>query len=61
MSRAYKEAPSDVIWIVDCNVWIGRGTAGRIVDKICGYGPNVSQVQPMQVSFPSLSRPRIMQ
>jgi hypothetical protein len=44
-SRAYIEAPSDIVWIVDCNVWIGRGTAGRMVEKLCGYGPNVSRVQ----------------
>jgi len=37
MSRAYREAKGDVIWIVDCNVWVARGVAGRMVDKLCGY------------------------
>lgn len=38
MSRAYREAKGDVIWIIDCNVWVGRGVCGRMVDKLCGYG-----------------------
>lgn len=37
MSRAYREAKGDVIWILDCNVWIGKGVAGRMVDKLFGY------------------------
>lgn len=37
MSRGYREAKGDIIWIVDCNVWAGRGVAGRMVDKLCGY------------------------
>ncbi|OJJ48436.1 hypothetical protein ASPZODRAFT_1597957 [Penicilliopsis zonata CBS 506.65] len=39
MSRAYREAKGDVVWIVDCNIWVGRGVCGRMVDKLCGYGP----------------------
>ncbi|EED18034.1 ceramide glucosyltransferase, putative [Talaromyces stipitatus ATCC 10500] len=39
MSRAYREAKGDIIWIIDCNVWVGRGVCGRMVDKLCGYGP----------------------
>ncbi|GAM36165.1 hypothetical protein TCE0_018f05043 [Talaromyces pinophilus] len=38
MSRAYREAKGDVIWIIDCNVWVGTGVCGRMVDKLCGYG-----------------------
>jgi ceramide glucosyltransferase len=38
MSRAYKEAKGDIVWIIDCNVWINKGTCGRMVDRLCGYG-----------------------
>ncbi|KAL5335812.1 hypothetical protein BJX70DRAFT_374248 [Aspergillus crustosus] len=40
MSRAYREAKGDIVWIADCNVWVGKGVCGRMVDKLCGYGPN---------------------
>ncbi|KAF2841522.1 glycosyltransferase family 21 protein [Patellaria atrata CBS 101060] len=40
MSRAYREAKGDLIWIIDCNVWVGKGAAGRMVDTLCGYGGN---------------------
>jgi ceramide glucosyltransferase len=36
MSRAYREAKGDIVWIIDCNVWVGRGTCGRMVDKLLG-------------------------
>ncbi|OJJ41740.1 hypothetical protein ASPWEDRAFT_48249 [Aspergillus wentii DTO 134E9] len=38
MSRAYREAKGDIIWILDCNVWVGRGVCGRMVDRLCGFG-----------------------
>lgn len=38
MSRAYFEAKSDIVWIVDCNVWLGKGVCGRMVDRLCGLG-----------------------
>ncbi|KAF2140239.1 glycosyltransferase family 21 protein [Aplosporella prunicola CBS 121167] len=38
MSRAYREARGDIVWILDCNVWIGPGVAGRMVDTLCGFG-----------------------
>lgn len=39
MSRAYREAgEDDIIWILDCNVWVGKGVCGRMVDLLCGYG-----------------------
>ncbi|KAF1954221.1 ceramide glucosyltransferase [Byssothecium circinans] len=39
MSRAYREAKEDsIIWILDCNVWLGKGVCGRLVDLLCGYG-----------------------
>ncbi|KAH7412419.1 hypothetical protein BKA64DRAFT_658831 [Cadophora sp. MPI-SDFR-AT-0126] len=37
MSRGYKEAKGDLVWVIDCNVWVGKGVAGRMVDKLCGY------------------------
>tara|TARA_R110002003_G_scaffold534_6_gene20235 strand:+ start:14588 stop:15913 length:1326 start_codon:yes stop_codon:yes gene_type:complete len=37
MSRAYREAKGDVVWILDCNVWAGKGVCGRLVDLLCGY------------------------
>lgn len=46
LSRGYKEAKGDIVWILDCNVWVGRGTAGRMVDTLCGYGPNGIRVMP---------------
>jgi ceramide glucosyltransferase len=38
MSRAYREAKGDIIWIVDCNVWVSKGVCGRMVDRLCGVG-----------------------
>jgi ceramide glucosyltransferase len=37
ISRAYREAKGDVIWVVDCNVWVPQGVLGRMVDKLMGY------------------------
>ncbi|KKA30300.1 hypothetical protein TD95_005278 [Thielaviopsis punctulata] len=37
ISRAYREAPGDLIWIADCNVWVGPGVTGRMVDKLMGF------------------------
>ena len=36
MSRAYREAKGDIIWIIDCNVWVAKGTCGRMVDTLIG-------------------------
>ena len=37
MSRAYREAgKDDLIWILDCNIWVGQGTCARMVDKLSG-------------------------
>jgi ceramide glucosyltransferase len=38
MSRAYREAKGNIIWIIDCNVWVGKGVCGRMVDRLCGTG-----------------------
>lgn len=37
MSRGYREAKGDMLWIMDCNVWVGTGVCGRMVDKISGF------------------------
>lgn len=42
MSRAYREAKGDIAWILDCNVWVGKGVAGRMVDKLCGFSRDCS-------------------
>ncbi|KAJ5919683.1 hypothetical protein N7454_009518 [Penicillium verhagenii] len=39
MSRAYREAKGDIVWVIDCNVWVGKGVCGRMVDRLCGTGP----------------------
>ena len=39
MSRGYREAKGDIIWIIDCNVWVGKGVGGRMVDKLVGLKP----------------------
>lgn len=40
MSRAYREAKGDIIWIIDCNVWVDQSVAGRLVDLLCGFTTN---------------------
>ena len=37
ISKAYREAQGDVIWMIDCNVWVGSGVLGRMVDKLMGF------------------------
>lgn len=39
MSRAYREAKGDIVWIVDCNVWVDKTVAARLVDLLCGFAP----------------------
>ncbi|PSK36556.1 hypothetical protein B9Z65_1739 [Elsinoe australis] len=36
MSRAYREAKGNIVWIMDCNVWVAKGTLGRMVDTLQG-------------------------
>lgn len=38
MSHAYRTAIGDLIWIIDCNVWVARGVCSRMVAKLEGYG-----------------------
>ena len=37
MSRAYREAKGDILWIIDCNVWVSPSTAASMVDLLCGF------------------------
>jgi len=37
LSRAYREAKGDIIWPIDCNIWIAKDVAGRMVDRLCGF------------------------
>ncbi|KAK3900611.1 glycosyltransferase [Staphylotrichum tortipilum] len=46
MSRAYREAKGDIVWIVDCNIWVGTGSVGRMVDKLCGFLPDGGRTTP---------------
>lgn len=46
ISRAYREAKGDIIWIIDCNVWISKGVAGRMVDRLMGYLPHGQHTTP---------------
>ncbi|KAI0005773.1 glycosyltransferase family 21 protein [Xylariaceae sp. FL0662B] len=46
LSRAYREAKGDIIWPLDCNVWIARDVAGRMVDKLCGFQPGGKRTTP---------------
>ena len=43
MSKAYREARGDLIWIIDCNVWVSKGTAGHMVDVLCGISGSPKQ------------------
>lgn len=46
ISRAYREAKGDAIWIIDCNVWVASGALGRLVDKLMGFGPSGTKAKP---------------
>lgn len=50
ISRAYREAPADsLIWIMDCNVWISKDVAGRMVDKLMGFLPGGRTTKPYKL------------
>ncbi|KAF3479756.1 ceramide glucosyltransferase [Arthroderma uncinatum] len=36
MSQAYRELKGDVVWVIDCNVWLGKGVCSRMVERLCG-------------------------
>lgn len=34
MSRAYREGKGDLIWVIDCNVWVGKRVLRRMVARL---------------------------
>jgi ceramide glucosyltransferase len=46
MSRGYREAKGDIVWIIDCNIWVGKGVAGRMLDKLCGFTASGVRAKP---------------
>lgn len=46
MSRGYREAKGDIVWIIDCNVWLGKGAAARMVDQLCGFRADGRRARP---------------
>lgn len=46
ISRAYREAKGDIIWVIDCNVWVATGVLGRMVDKLMGFSNDNASVKP---------------
>ncbi|KAI0535152.1 glycosyltransferase family 21 protein [Xylaria digitata] len=46
VSRAFREAKGDVVWPLDCNIWIAKDVTGRMVDKLYGYQPNGRRTTP---------------
>lgn len=52
MSRAYREAKGDIVWILDCNIWVGYGALGRMLDKLCGFTVASTSGQQAQAAKP---------
>lgn len=48
ISRAYREAKGDIIWVVDANVWISEEVVGRMVDKLCGFRHGARRAKPFK-------------
>lgn len=46
ISRAYREAKGDLVWVIDCNVWIPRVTTGHMVDRLMGFAPDGKVTRP---------------
>lgn len=51
MSRAYREAKGDLVWILDCNVWVGKGIGSRFVDLLCGYNKDKAAKKKTKFKF----------
>ncbi|KAI1848762.1 hypothetical protein JX266_005621 [Neoarthrinium moseri] len=49
LSRAYREVKGDIVWVADCNVWLSRHTAGHMVDRLCGFGPDGKRSTPFKL------------
>ncbi|GAP90945.1 putative ceramide glucosyltransferase [Rosellinia necatrix] len=48
LSRAFREAKGDIIWPLDCNIWVARDVAGRMVDRLCGFLPDGRRTTPFK-------------
>lgn len=49
ISRAYREAhQDDIMWIVDCNVWVASDVLGRMVDKLTGQTASGDSARPFK-------------
>lgn len=49
LSRGYKEARGDLIWILDCNIWVRRETCRRMVDLLLGQSNDPSKRLPAKL------------
>ena len=38
VARAHREATGDLIWAIDCNVWVGPHTCGQLAAQLAGHG-----------------------
>jgi ceramide glucosyltransferase len=48
VSRAYRETKGDIIWPLDCNIWVAKDVASRMVDKLCGFQANGQRTKPFK-------------
>lgn len=48
MSRAFREAKGDILWPLDCNIWVARDVAGHMVDRLCGFRPDGGRATPFK-------------
>ncbi|KAI1432258.1 glycosyltransferase family 21 protein [Xylaria sp. CBS 124048] len=48
VSRAFREAKGDIVWPLDCNIWIAKDVTGRMVDKLCGFLPGGKRTTPFK-------------
>ncbi|KAF8536685.1 nucleotide-diphospho-sugar transferase [Trichophaea hybrida] len=63
LSQSYREATGDIVWILDCNVWVTPGTLRRAVELLEGTQgrPGYKLVHHLPIAFditPTLSRVR---
>ncbi|KAK6217852.1 hypothetical protein LQW54_003140 [Pestalotiopsis sp. IQ-011] len=50
LSHAYREVKGDIVWIADCNVWLSKSAAGKMVDRLCGLRPDGRQEKPCKLA-----------
>lgn len=48
ISRAFREAKGEILWPLDCNVWIAKDVAGRMVDRLYGFEPDGKRTTPFK-------------